>query len=368
MVGGDPVVVLPTTPTYQAVLRQPHKRAVRIDVTDVDGVPRATDLKPTDGGVSATLTNRVTRAADFTLTAPFYPATADDPLSPEHAVVHISAGIQYGDGSQEMFPIFTGRVIQVVRDNDGSVQFQCDDLGDDVIKYRFEQPRTTVAGMTLAEIQTLILEALPQATFGTSTVTDQATPLLTWDEDRGQALDDLANSLGGRWYALGNGDFVVRPFNYALGLVAQTFHDGPGGLLHQANVFRSREGTANSVVVVSERTDGSPPIRVPARDISPASPTFFGGRFGRVSQIIKVNTPLSQTQAQILAQTQLTAAKALAEQWNIAVIPDMSLEPGDTVDMSHRGLGAVQLIDSINYPLVTTADMQITTRAGTTDG
>lgn len=365
MVGGYPLMVLPSTALYQAVLRQPHKRVVRVDVTDIDGVVRASALQPLSGQVRATLTNRVTRSASFSMPAEFYPATADDPLSPEFAVAHISAGIGYGDGTFEIFPLFKGRIIDASRGPDGEVDFQCDDLADDVVKYRFEQPRTTQEAMTLQEIETLILEALPQATFGTHTVTDQATPMLTWDEDRGQALDDLSNSLGGRWYALGSGDFVVRPFNYETGAVAQTLHDGPGGLLHEATVSRSREGAANSIVIVSERADGSAPVRVPARDNSPGSPTFFGGKFGKVSQIIKVQTPLTQTQAQVLAQTQLAASTALTEQWSVAVVPDMSLEPGDTVDLEHRNLGAVQIIDSITYPLDTQTPMTIATRAGT---
>ncbi|MEU7010359.1 DUF5047 domain-containing protein [Streptomyces sp. NPDC046332] len=358
-------MVLPTTAVYQAVLRQPHKRFARVDVTDIDGVPRASLLRPLAGSVTASLTQRVTRSATFSMPFEFYPATADDVLSPEHAVVHIRAGIEYGDGSVELFPLFVGRVTDAVAADDGSVDFTCDDLAQDVIGYRFEQPRTTAAPTTLAEIESLIIEALPQATFGTHTVTDQPTPTLTWDEDRGQALDDLANSLGGRWYALGNGNFVVRPFNYTLGTVAQTMIDGPGGLLTTATVGRSRAGAANSVVVVSERPDGTPPIRVPARIISPADPLFFGGKFGRMSQIIKVNTPLSATQAQVLAQTQLAAAASLAEQWAVTVVPDHSLEPGDTVDLGHRSLAATQIIDSITYPLGTTEDMAITTRAGT---
>lgn len=355
---------LPSTALYQLVLRQPHKRVVRMQVTDIDGVVRASDLVPLTGSVTAKLTERVTRSASFSMESSFYPVTADDALSPEHAVVHISAGVGYGDGTEEIFPIFTGRVIDANRSDDGSVHFDCDDLAADVIGYQFEQPRTTTQTMTLAEIRALILEALPQATFGTDDVVDQATPRLTWDTDRGQALDDLANSLGGRWYALGNGDFVVRTFNYQLGPVVQSFLDGPGGLLTSAGQTRSRSGVANAVVVVSERTDGTNPVRVPVRDVSPASPTFFGGKFGRVSQIINVQTPLTSTQAQVLGQTQLAASTALREQWTASVVPDHTMEPGDTVELRHRGLTSTQLIDEISYPLTVGDDMTLGTRAG----
>lgn len=357
---------LPTTALYQAVLRQPHKRVHRVDVYDINGTPRLLGAQVTGGDVQSQLTNRITRNAQFTMPAEFYPDDPDDALSPEFAVAHIFAGIGYGDGTEEIFQIFKGRITDVQRADDGLVTFNCQDLAQDVVDFRFEQPRTTTQAMTLAEIQALILEALPQATFGTHDVNDAATPKLTWDEDRGSALDDLANALGGRWYALGNGDFVVRLFNYQLGPVVQTLYDGPQGLLSRARVSRSRTGVANSVVIVSERTDGSAPVRVPTRDISPSSPTFFGGLFGRVSQIIKVQTPLTATQAQVMGQAQLAASTALTHQWDIDIVPDHSLEPGDSVDLQHRGLLATQLIDSITYPLDTTTPMRIATRSGTT--
>lgn len=356
--------MLLSSPQYRQTLPTPHKRSFSVDVTDINGTVRASGLKPLGGAVTASLTQRVTRSAEFTLEDVWYPATADDPLSPEHAVAHISAGIEYGNGLTETFPIFTGRVDTVDRRPDGSVSFLCYDLGADVIGYRFEQPRTTSAATALEEIRDLITEALPQAAFGTDTVADTPTPMLTWDEDRGSALDDLASSLGGRWYALGDGSFVVRPFTYVAGPVVAEYADGPLGIVTSATASRSRAGAFNSVVVVSERTDGSDPIRVPARVNNPANPLFFGGVYGKVSQIIKVGTPLSVTQAQTLAQTQLNASAALREQWSASLVPDMTLEPGDTVRLVYRGRTAVQIVDQIRYPLSNIESMQIVGRAG----
>ena len=168
--------MLPSSPTYRDVLPSPHRRVFRIDVTDIDGTVRASDVRPFGGEVTASVSQRVTRQARFQLGPEFYPATANDPLSPEHAVVHIQAGVRYGDGSTEMFPIFTGRVDQVALQPDGSTEFSCYDLAADVVGYRFEQPRTTTSGMTLAEMEALVTEALPQAVFGTNDVLDSPTP------------------------------------------------------------------------------------------------------------------------------------------------------------------------------------------------
>ncbi|MEU4106894.1 hypothetical protein AB0F16_41255, partial [Streptomyces tanashiensis] len=74
--------MLPSSPQYREVLPTPHKRVVRIDVTDIDGVVRASDVKPFGGEVQASLSQRVTRRAAFTLGAEWYPASSSDPLSP----------------------------------------------------------------------------------------------------------------------------------------------------------------------------------------------------------------------------------------------------------------------------------------------
>lgn len=361
--------MLPHSALYTQVLPTPHKRAVQIEIRDIDGTLRAT-LSNRDtheiinGSVSATMTNRVTRSASFTLADEWYPRLPTDALAPEAAVAHISAGIRYGDGSEELFPLFVGRIDTVNRNSDGTVAFGCEDLAQDVVGFRFEQPRVSQRPGILQEIEELIAEALPQATFGTHTVVDGVTPPLTWDEDRGQALDDLANALGGRWLALGDGSFVVRPFTYEPGPIVRQYLDGPGGLLSEATISRTRSGVTNSVVVVSERADGTTPVRVPVRDTASGSPTQFGGLFGRVSQVIKVQTPLTTSQAQVLGRAQLRASQALTEQWTMTLAyADHALEPGDTVQGRYRGVLATQVIDTISYPLANGDPMQIAGRA-----
>lgn len=352
--------MLTSSALYKQAIHAPHQREYRIDVTDIDGVVLASNLRVNGASVSANLTNRVTRTAMIQVDETLFPRLPTDALSPYQAVVSISAGIRYMDNSSEVFPLFKGRVYTVNRPGNGSVTLQCDDLASDVIAYRLEQPwvRTSPSSI-VGETHALILDAVPQATFGTDDVTDAPTPDLVWDEDRGKALDDLSNALGARWYTLGDGSFVLREFTYDVGTPVQDIFDGPQGLMSDATVSITRDGTANSVTVVSERMDGTDPVRVNARDVAPGSPTLFGGRFGRVSQVIKVQTPQTAAQAQVFARAQLNAAKALTEQWNIQCVADHTLEPGDTVRVSYRGYTSVQLIDRITYPVADTGTLMI---------
>lgn len=357
--------MLTSTALYRAALTGPHKRYTLLDVYQ-GGVKVASisDLTFSAGSVTANLTSRVTRTASLTFSDADFPGDVAAILSPYASVIRISTGIQYPDGLWEVFPVFTGRVYTPQRQADGTVTVQADDRAADVIAFRFEAPQNVGSSVTvLTEIQRLILQAVPEATFGTSDVTDQASPALTWDEDRGQALDDLAEVLQGRWYSLGDGDFVVRRFPYALGSVVSDISDGPGGLLSTATRTLTRDGVVNSVTVVAERIDGTTPIRVTARNLDAGSPTMFGDLYGRVSQVIKIQTPLTSAAAQQLAVQQLAAQSALAEQWSAQMVPDATLEPGDTVRLSYRGQSADQVIDSITYPLTTDGLMSLSTRS-----
>lgn len=346
--------MLPSTPAYREALRGPHRRVAYIQTEDIFGNVRERDVALSTGSVTANLVNRVTRSATFTLPPQWFPASPDDPFSPYSSVVRIRAGIAYGDNSEETFPVFTGRVYEARMTAGGSAVFRADDLAADVVADRFEQPQASSRSLNAthwSEIRRIIRETLPGAQFGTLPVTDSRVPALVWDEDRGQALDDLAEALGGRWFATGDGTFVLRPFDYLPGTVVADILDGPGGLMSEADITVTRDGSANSVVVVAERLDGTDPVRVVQRDVLTASPTRFGGPFGRVVQVIKVQTPLTQPQARTLARTQLAASVALTEQWSSTVVPDHSLEPGDTVRQRYRGRMADQIIDGITYPL-----------------
>lgn len=358
--------MLTSTALYKTHIHGPHRRDSRADVVDIDGVALASDVEIHSGDVTASITDRVTRSAVFTTGIDHYPTTADDPFSPYQAVVQLRSGVRYGDGTRELFPIFTGRIIDAERTADGEASFMAEDLSADVVAFRFEQPRVADQPTILAQIRALILEAVPQATFGTFDVDDAPMPELVWDEDRGQALDDLAAAVGGRWYTLGDGSFVVRRISYEPSTPVQDFIDGPAGLMESATTTVTRAGTANSVTIVSERTDGTDPVRVTVRDTSPGSPTFFGGKYGRVSQIVKVQTPLSTAEAQTLARAYLNASVALVEQWSSTVVPDHTMEVGDTARLRYRDLSAEQVLDQITYPLGTEQAMSLESRGTVT--
>lgn len=355
--------MLTASALYRQALPNSVRRVTRVEVFH-DGVRVADWLPFVVGSVSAALTSRVTRTLTLQVEPSLYPDDPSDLLSPTVAVLRVSTGIGYPDGSYEIFPVFTGRVWEARQEADGGVVVEGQDLAADVIGFQFEQPEPSQTGSAVVtEIQRLIREALPSAVFGVSDVSTATVPALVWDQDRGKALDDLAQAVQGRWYALGDGSFVVRQYPYSVGVPVLTLKDRSGGTVMTATRSRSRDGVANSVTVVSERMDGTEPVRVTARDTAPGSPTLFGESYGFVSKTIKVQTPLTTTQAQQLAITQLTASVALNEQWSVSCVADSTIEPGDTLALEYRDAASVQVVDSLTYPLGTDGPMQISTRS-----
>ena len=345
--------MLPSSTLYKQAIHRPHKTAFAVDLLDGPGGDvLAYDVPVWSGSVTANLTHRVTRSGTFQVGPEFWPdENGAGLLTPVRTVARIRGGIRYGDGSTEMFPLIVGRVGDLRRNDDGSVTARVDDLAADVIGVAFEQPRASENVPVTTQIRRLILEALPEATFGTDDVDDAQTPRLVWDEDRGDALDKLAEAVGGRWFALGDGSFVVRRYAYDVGTPVQDIWDTDGGLLVSATPSLTRDGAANSITVVVERFDGGTPFRVTVRDTTVGSPTFYGGPFGRPTKVIKVQTPLTEGEATTYARAQLNASTALLSQWSIECVPDFTLEPGDTIRTRSRNVRSTQLIDSITYPL-----------------
>jgi Domain of unknown function (DUF5047) len=349
--------------SYNAAVLRPHQIATRIrvfhgteEVTPVGGIPIVA------GSVSATLNSRVTRTLDLQVPFEFFPHDPDDLLSPYRAVLLVESGIRYLDGSVELFPLFKGRVYAASLGGDGEVVIRADDLAADVVVFRFEQPRASLEfGSVVDQLQVLAAEAVPDVVFGTNDVTDSAVPQLTWDEDRAQAMDDLATSLRARWYFLGDGSFVVREYPYETGPIVANLRDQQ--ILSSAVKTVTRDSTANSITVVSERMDGTDPVRVTVRDSSTTSPTQFGGLFGKVTQILRPQTPLTSAQASQLARRQLTASVALTEQWDLTMTALHWLEPGDTAFIRYRGVESTQVVDRITYPLTTDGTMTVGTRS-----
>lgn len=348
--------------TYRQALATPHTSYVLVEVLDGAGavLPIPADRVGDNGGlqflggsVSATLGNRVTRQLSLILDEALYPFDIDDLLAPYGNRIRVWRGIQFADGSVYRWVVFTGRIHDVDLGSDGQFELLGMDRANEVLDASFLRPENSNAGATVhAEFVRLVSEGVRDASFGVSDQVPLLVPQLTWESDRAGALDEMATAAGCVWFALANGDFVLRRYPFAVdapSLVALS--EGPGGLI-QGSASRDRVSAHNSITVTGERADGSPPVYALAQDLNPASPTYVLGNFGLRHKTINLQTPATQGAAQTAADEALRMSISINDAWSWSQPVDAALELGDVVTLNARGKsGIIQVVSGFTIPL-----------------
>lgn len=354
---------------YRNALATPHTLYARVDVLDGPGMSAtviAADIPFTSGSVQASLTSRVARTMSMGIDQSWYPRQATDVLAPYGNVLRAYRGIIMGDGSTTYtWPVFAGRIQDVQLDDTGQVRIEASDFAADVVDFGFENPENSSAGVLVpTEVTRLISGAIPAAAFGAfDTYTETVKPL-TWEQDRGSALDEMGFSVGSYWYPLADGQFVLRKYPWTVSAAPViTLSDGPGGLITAWASARSRQGVFNSVIVSGERLNGDGPAFGIARDITPGSPTEYGGHFGVRTEFLRLQTPGSDGAAQTAAQDVLRRDISLQESWSWNQVPDAAMELGDVVEIHADNRVNIQVVASIAIPLDLSGPMSVTGRS-----
>ena len=356
-----------TDVAYRAALAGPHqpgtrvevwRSGVRVDTYGDAGVPFFS------GNISATLSSQVTRQLTMSLDESLYPAEQGDLLNPYGNELRVFQSVRAGSSPPYEWQTFRGRINEVSLLPDGTVDLHAIDRAGDVKDSGFLRPENSVQFNLTTQFKILINEGVPDATFGTCDNFVGGTPVTTWQSDRAGACDDLASAASAFWYALANGDFVIRTIPWITEQTPiLTLSDGPGGTLFTAVPTRSRENVFNSIIVTAEAPDGTQPLYWLSEDNDATSPTYIAGPFGRKVKLI--SSPMSTNFQDVakLAQTGLAQAKSLTQTWAVTCPPDPSLELGDALIISARNLAPVtQIVSTFSLPL-TAGPMSISFRA-----
>jgi hypothetical protein len=351
---------------YRAALATSHQPYLLLEVLDGFQNVLATDLTYLSGSVNATLTSRVARTCTVVFTEDMYPYEPTDLLAPYGNMLRATRGIEFADGTRSAWVVFVGRIQETSLGEDGTCTAYAADFAADVIENKFLTPQNSQVGSRVAdEIRRLIADGFPQAAFDTFTVVDMPVRELTWQLERGQALDELATSASSFWYPLADGTFTARQYPWTVASVpVVTYADGDGGSVTSSQATRSREGVYNVLTVTGERLNGDAPVYASALDTNPASITFVGGNFGVRSQLLRLQTPGDQGSAQAAANNNLRRLVALFDTWTWAMTPDAALELGDTVSLNVRGRSdIIQVVASYTIPLDLSAPMRVQGRS-----
>ena len=333
------------------------------------GARLAESVEFSQGTVTATLQSRVARNLSLTVPEAAVPVLNDPDglLTPFGNELRCFKGIELaGSDLRFVWPCFRGKIISVGDSDDGNVEIYAADRADEVVRAGFEVPTSSVVGTRVAtQVQQIITDAVPDATLRVEGSFPVPMPELSWEYDRGRALDEMTEAVGALWYPDAAGEFIMRPVPWTTPPTGELIPlvEGVGGIVQKATGEISNDGVYNSVTAVGERTDGSKPVYANAKNTG-GGPVAYDGALGPRFKLLRLQTPATVGAARGAAAAYLKRVSALGEQWSWAQVPDAAMELGDAILLSpRRRVGSVvQIVAGFSLPLHASASMSVTGR------
>ncbi|HYV59136.1 MAG TPA: DUF5047 domain-containing protein [Acidimicrobiia bacterium] len=357
--------MLTVTPRFLAALRQSHS----IDVAAILYPPTGGPVAPAVIGGQVTIDRDARIRRQGSLEVAFQlgePLTAEIVRQlPFGGYATIERGIRYADGTVERVQLGYFRVESIVwTELEGSATLTLADRMAQVQDEPFVTPWSP-AGLHPSDAAVAAVHQVFGDTIAYHVQTDPASePVMVdtvYDEDRGQAISDLASSVAAEAFFDPQGDFVIRPRDLVTAPV-WTVDAGPDGVLVEATETLDRSSVRNGVSVRGQPDAESPPIYSLATYDDPDAPTRWGGPFGKVALISSSTAISDQAQADATAAALLNLRLGLARTLSIRSVPNPALVPGDEISLVFAdGRTETQTINAVQLDLGPDGGLTITT-------
>lgn len=216
--------------------------------------------------------------------------------------------------------------------------------------------RPALSATVRSETERLLQDRMPVAETWAAGVAD-TTPVarsVTYDNSRLATLLNLAEMAGGVAWANRSGGYeLLKQERQTVGVwrlaVTDPFAPDDRGALVEWVPDVNRDSLYNAVIINSEDTIGNP-LRGVAYEIS--GPLAWGGPFGQVpfteeNRLAKSNAQCQTFAEQRLAQT--IAGRSITAR--VKCLPNMALDPLDTIELVVPNRTIYGLVTSITYPL-----------------
>jgi len=341
------------TDSQLAFMRASHPFAVQVHCVTADGVFKGT-ADVIGGSIDAHVQQQQLRDATIELDQAYLDAGLFNQYTDLAYVI--------ADFDTFTVPLFIGRVNDVQRDETanqvGHATVHCVDRGADLVRAQFEQPWNVDFGIVFTSaLQDIITDVDPN--FALNTDAYPFPPLilsdkpLTYETNRGQALDEVSAGVGAVWYPTRIGNFAVvpNPFAQTTQPTSVLSLDDALGDVFTMSDQTTRADIRNSVTVIVERTDNTDPVRVTVRDTDPSSPTQWGTTFGKQNLIVKLQSPAERSDAETYAQLRLRQGVGLTHTMTIDTPLWVLLDPFDVITVRYRNVVTCQVIQQVTYPL-----------------
>ena len=357
----------PVSDAFLETLRGSHRMVARAKV--VTGFPTGVnpDGEPVpilDGDVVFDASAKIRSTLDLTVPGTYWPDTPDALLAPYGNELFIERGIVVAGGSATWVSQGYFRIETPEQDEapDGVVRVAAKDRMAGIIDARLEAPIQFLPNTSVQTVfNTLVLDVYPTATiefdFDAAATTFPGNHVC--ERDRYEFLAEIVKALGKIWHWDYRGVLVVRDAPSPASPVWEV-NAGRRGVLVSMGRERTREGVYNAYVAQGEAPGTDTVVRAVARDLTPSSPTRWGGPFGKVPAFFSSPFITTQGQAAAAAAAMLRRQVGLPYSVNFASVPNPALEPLDPVRLvySPRKRAEVHVLDRITIPL--TADRALT--------
>lgn len=345
-------------------LMYPHQMTARAELFYGGGKVGDFDLSSSSGEVTADRNAITRRTFSATVDPKMTPKSLTDRLTPYGSQIKVFRGIRYNDNTVEEYPIFFGRIDSLDFSRD-SMAIKASDRAADVADTRFEVPRVATAGAQVRnQMRDLITEAVVGATVNITTpnASTITTPAV-WDRERTEALDNLGYTIGAEWYAMPDETWAISPLpaSTASGPAIWVIDSGDIGVAVARQTNLDRGNVFNAVVVNGEPPDGVPPAYGVARDTNPASPTVWGGAYGKIPMFFSSQFITTNAQAVSVAQALLGESVAGTRAVSVQCIPNPKLRLADVVMIStgQTGFDGLYYVQSFTLPVDPYSPMSI---------
>lgn len=281
----------------------------------------------------------------------------------------VERGLQLGAGVEEWVSQGYFRIDRVSQADapDGELRVTGSDRMSGIVDGRPVAPIHFTAATTVGTaVAQLVLDIYPDATI----VWDDATNLLplgraiTIEDSRYQGLRDLVAAFAKVVWWNHRGELAIAAPPQDTDPVWD-INAGAGGVLIQVDREQSREGVYNGAVVTGEGADTTAPARAVVVDDNPDSPTYWGGRFGKVPRFFASPLITTDAQAEAAGRTMLRAHSGVPYLLDFDTVPNPGLEPDDPIAITTRSGTELHVIRTLTTPLVPEREMSGTTRERT---
>lgn len=299
-----------------------------------------------------------------------WPTSADALLAPYGNEVFVRRGVRFADGSTEWVSLGYYRITTPDQDRApyGPISVAGQDRMAGIVEARMIAPRSFGVGATFGSVVAdLVADVYPWATieWDDDTDTQAIGRAVIADDDRHRFLDELIKSVGKVWRWDHRGILTISSPTPPSEPVWEVNH-GEGGVLLSVSRRLTRVGVFNGVVATGEGTDTTKPIRAVVVDSNPASPTYWGGPFGKVPKFYSSPFITSGDQAANAAATILTRRLGLPYSVDFTAVANPALEEYDPIRVRFPGRTETHVLDRLTVPLTAEAPMPASTREQTT--